>query len=645
MAEFLGGVMRGWKLFSVSSAAAVAVMLGGLAVGNLAQAQATDEAPHPGKAVYDEFCAACHNAPPAGDRAPPVASLRRTNGQVLMAALTTGVMKPIGDGLDRRQLRDVVAYLAPPEPPVGTAWFDNTMCAADRRGIDLSARPSQVGFGVDTDNSRAMTAAQAGLTGKAAANLEVAWAFAMPKTSGIRGQGVVVGSTLFYSASQAGYLLALDTRSGCVKWATAMPSNQRASLAYGRLGPKGVMGLVGGDASGHLTAFDAATGKVVWRVDPRHDKQVPISGTPLFAGDKILVPISAADVGLAMRTSYACCKTHGAIVAVSAKDGKPLWTWHTMPDAKPLGRKNAIGTEMFGPSGAPIWSSPSVDLKKGVVYTATGEANSPPDTGISDALVALDLATGKQKWVFQALANDIWHMGCPVGPPAAGTKVNPNCFFAGDGGVLKDHDFGAGPVIWRGKGREYILGGQKSGDVWALDAATGKLVWRQTFGKGTTLGGVHWGIATDGVRVFAPIADPNVPAPVNAAGLYAIDIASGKVAWSWKATPDCANGRQTRVPICAGKFGLSAAPLVVDGAVIAGGLDGRLYVFDARSGKLLATHDTAVAFDTVNKIKGAGGTIDAAGPFAGDGMIFVGSGYSSFGQVGGNVLVAYRAKK
>jgi polyvinyl alcohol dehydrogenase (cytochrome) len=145
--------------------------------------------------------------------------------------------------------------------------------------------------------------------------------------------------------------------------------------------------------------------------------------------------------------------------------------------------------------------------------------------------------------------------------------------------------------------------------------------------------------------VFAPISDPAVPAPLNAAGLYAIDIASGKIAWSWKATPDCAGEREKRLMGCSVRFGISAPPLVVDGAVIAGSLDGRLYVFDAASGKLLATHDTAIPFETVNKLPGKGGSIDAAGPFAGDGMLFVPSGYASFGQTAGNVLVAYRVKK
>jgi polyvinyl alcohol dehydrogenase (cytochrome) len=224
--------------------------------------------------------------------------------------------------------------------------------------------------------------------------------------------------------------------------------------------------------------------------------------------------------------------------------------------------------------------------------------------------------------------------------------LKPNCFFANEGSVLRDHDFGGGPVIWRGKGKELILGGQKSGDVWAVEAATGKQVWHHQFGKGTALGGVHWGVATDGTRLFAPIADPGVPAPLNAAGLYAINIATGKLAWSWKASADCENGRKARVGSCDVRFGISAPPLVVDGTVIAGGLDGRLYVFDAVTGKLLASRDTAVVYpQTVTKLAGSGGSIDAAGPFAGDGMLFVGSGYGSFGQQAGNVLVAFRPKK
>lgn len=638
----MGERMIRLKKLALGATAASVVAFTGWGAANLAQAQATDDAAHPGKAIYDQNCAACHNAPPAGDRAPPVAGLRKMSAQTLTAALTTGVMKAVGDGMDRRQIRDVVSYLAAPEGPVGTGWIDDNKCS--NTTVDLSAKPAQVGFGVDQDNSRRMSAAQAGLSTKDVANLEVAWSFVLPRTSGLRGQGVVVGSTLFYPAGQAGYVIALDTKTGCVKWAT--PGGVRASLAYGQLGKDGPWAVVGGDGQGKLIAFDAKTGKVVWSVDPRHDKTVPLSGSPIFAGDKIVVPISAIDVGNAMRPNFECCKAHGAVALLNAADGKVLWTWHTMADAKPLGRKNSQGVEMFGPSGAPIWSSPSVDVKAGVIYASTGENTSPPATETSDAIVALDLKTGKQKWLFQALADDVWNMSCPIGSPTGGRAPGPNCFFAAEGSVLRDHDFGGGPLIWRGKGKTLILGGQKSGEVWALESATGKKAWRHQFGEGTALGGVHWGIAADATRVYAPIADPNVPAPKNAAGLYAIDVASGKLAWSWRVSADCeGDNRKTRVPSCAGKFGLSAPPLVIDGAVIVGGLDGRVYVFEAATGKLLATHDTAVPFQGVNKLAGAGGSIDAAGPFAGDGHLFVSSGYGSFGQQAGNVLVAYRPKR
>lgn len=632
------------RLAAGIATAAAAALAAGLALAQVAHGQ-DDRENHPGKAVYDQYCAACHSAPEAGSRAAPVASLRKMSAQTLSTTLTSGVMKPIGDQLTREQLRQVVGYLAAPEAPVGTAWIDEAMCPAERRKVDLSARPAQIGFGVDLENTRRMSAAQAGLRTKDLANLEVAWAFAMPKTSGLRGQGVVVGDTVFYPAGQANHILALDTKTGCVKWATPTQAQVRNSLAYGRLGKDGPLGLVGGDAQGNLVALDAATGKLLWRADPRHDKTAPLSGSPLIHDGKIIVPISGSDVGAAMRPAYECCKGHGAVAAVDAATGKVLWTWHTMEDAKPLGRTNAQGVAAYGPSGAPVWSSPAVDVKRGVVFASTGENTSPPATRTSDAIASIDLATGKQNWVFQALENDIWNMSCPVGadgsrPPGA------NCYFAKDGSVLLDHDFGAGPVVFRGKGgKDVILGGQKSGDVWALDAASGKVLWRQQFGKGSPLGGVHWGIATDGVRVFAPISDPNVPKDRSAAGMHAVDVATGKVAWQWRAEPDCA-GPRAKVTICGNRYGLSAAPLVVDGAVVAGSLDGRLWVFDAANGKVLAMHDTATtAYQPVNKIPGAGGSIDAAGVFAGDGMLFVNSGYASFGQAAGNVLVAYRPKR
>ena len=590
---------------------------------------------HPGQSVYDRACAACHNAPEPGSRAAPVASLRQMDARTLRASLTTGVMKGIGDSLAPDDLRAVVDYLAIKPKPISDDWIETARCPADRRAVDAGAAIPSGGFGIAADNRRRLTAAQSGLTTASLARLKPAWTLAIPNATTLRSQPVLLGSTLFYAASQAGALLALDAGTGCIKWAAKTPSGIRTSLAIGRLGKAGPLAVVGGDEDGHLQAWEAATGKLLWRADPRHDEGGVLTGAPVFAGDRLIVPISALDVAQAMRPTFACCSTHGAVSAVDATNGKVLWTWHATPDAKPLGVKNSAGVEMRGPSGAPVWSTPAVDLKRGLVLASTGENTSPPATGTSDAIIALDLATGKQKWVFQALANDVWNMSCPSGRESR-RKPGPNCFFFDSDSVLRDHDFGGGPVLFPAGGRTLVLAGQKSGDVWALDLKTGRKVWSDKFGPGTPLGGVHWGIAADETRVFAPIADPGVPEPLSASGVHALDAATGRRLWSWRALPDCSEARKALGPGCE-RAGISAPPLVVDGAVLAAGLDGRHWVLEAATGKVLAGLDTAGPRDSLNGAPARGGAVDFGG-----GMVFVGSGYAAFGQPAGNALIAFR---
>ena len=595
---------------------------------------------HPGQAVYDRACAACHNAPEPGSRAAPVASLRQMDARTLRASLTTGVMKGIGDSLSPDDLRAVVDYLAIKPKPVSDDWIEGARCPADRRTVDVNAPIPSGSFGIGADNRRRLTAAQSGLTTASLARLKPAWTLAIPNATTMRSQPVLLGSTLFYAASQASTLLAIDTGTGCIKWAAKTPSGIRTSLALGRLGKAGPLAVVGGDEGGHLQAWDAATGKLIWRADPRHDTGGVLTGAPVFAGEKLIVPISALDVAQAMRPTFACCATHGAVSAVEATTGKVLWTWHATPEAKPLGVKNSAGVEMLGPSGAPIWSTPAVDVKRGLVLASTGENTSPPATGTSDSIIAIDLATGKQRWVFQALANDVWNMSCPSGRESR-RKPGPNCFFFDSDSVLRDHDFGGGPVLFQAGGRTLVLAGQKSGDVWALDLKTGRKVWSDKFGPGTPLGGVHWGIAADETRVFAPIADPGVPEPVSASGVHALDAATGRRLWSWRVLPDCSEARKARGPGCE-RAGISAPPLVVDGAVLAAGLDGRLWVLEAATGKVLAGLDTAGPRDSLNGVPARGGAVDSGGLFAGGGMVFVGSGYAAFGQPAGNALIAFR---
>jgi polyvinyl alcohol dehydrogenase (cytochrome) len=325
---------------------------------------------------------------------------------------------------------------------------------------------------------------------------------------------------------------------------------------------------------------------------------------------------------------------------LDARTGARLWTYHTMPDAAYTGRKSRTGVRQRGPSGAPIWSTPTIDARRGLVYVTTGQNTSLPATRTSDAVIALDLATGAEKWVFQALANDVWILSCRVPWERSG----PNCPSPGDS-VLKDFDFGAAALLARRQdGRDILLAGQKSGDLWALDPDTGGRLWNRRFGQGTALGGIHWGLASDGRRVFAAVNDPGFRGPESAAepGMNAVAIDSGEVVWRQPVQADCSAGRRSRYEDCGSRYGLSAAPLVVDGSVIAGATDGRLYVYDGRTGEVVFQYDTLRDFATINGIAARGGAIDSHSVAAGAGMVFVGSGYGGFRQAPGNVLLAFK---
>jgi polyvinyl alcohol dehydrogenase (cytochrome) len=177
------------------------------------------------------------------------------------------------------------------------------------------------------------------------------------------------------------------------------------------------------------------------------------------------------------------------------------------------------------------------------------------------------------------------------------------------------------------------------------------VLWRQALGTGSPLGGVHWGIAFDGDTVFAPISfagrsipDETVDVSSIKSGMYALNAASGAVKWVFATSPDCAGDRQERIPSCGRMYGFSTAPTVIDGAVIEGGLDGYVYALDARDGKQLWKFDTAIAFQGINGVSGKGGSIDAASITAGNGLLFVNSGYGMFGETPGNVILAFRPR-
>jgi polyvinyl alcohol dehydrogenase (cytochrome) len=282
-----------------------------------------------------------------------------------------------------------------------------------------------------------------------------------------------------------------------------------------------------------------------------------------------------------------------------------------------------------------------LDVARGQIYAGTGEATSAPAADTIDSILAIDMKTGKLRWKFQATPDDIFLTSCMRRPEGL------NCPREGR---LLDVDFGASPVLARlADGRELVLAGQKSGMLWALDPDTGRVVWQREFGKGSPLGGIHWGLAFDGTRVFAPIhkfPGPDGTDPNQIPGIHAVDAATGAVVWSVLSEPDCSGDRRQRVPTCATHIGFSGAPTVIDGAVVQGSVDGWLRAFEATSGRLLWSFDTARAYAGINGVAGHGGAIDNASIVATNGYLFVNSGYAIMGgQRAGNVIVAFRRRQ
>ncbi|MBC7983462.1 MAG: PQQ-binding-like beta-propeller repeat protein [Candidatus Obscuribacterales bacterium] len=601
-----------------------------------ASAQTLPVANHPGKLVFDQACAACHAAP-IDVRTPTLAALSAMTVGTLRDAMNEGgKMASMAAGLSDAEKAQVVSYLTAGQSAVAIDWTEKMMCPADKRVVNAT-KPVSLGFGVNRNQTRSLTASQAGLKATDMKNLEIAWAIGFPGQGS--GTGVsIVGDTMFVTGG--GRLAALDTKSGCAKWSQLV--NSRNTPTFGEIESRKVIAL---SAGRDVLVVDAKTGEKIWQVNGQSDGNPgSIRGGVIIYKDKIIVPISASGVGAGGRATFECCVGHGAVIALSAKDGAKLWEYHTMLNAEYTGKVSSTGVKQRGPSGAPIWSMPLIDEKRNRVIVTTGENTSHPGTDTSDAVIALDLNTGKVVWNFQAMEMDVWNMACAATKETSG----PNCPWniEGDTGAGRDFDFGAGAILAKGAGgKDVVLAGQKSGDIWALDADTGKKLWNIRFGEGTPLGGVHWGIATDRQRVFAAINDPIYGAVKARPGVFAVNIKTGKEVWGYDAKPNCDGDRGKLVTSCASKYGFSAAPLTVDGAVIAATLGGEVMIFDGKTGALLKTLDTIGPKQTINGIAAKGGSIDSHAISAGAGMVFINSGYGSFNQTPGNVLIAYRPKK
>ena len=569
-----------------------------------------------GKTLFETNCALCHKAD-AENRTPTDAALRRLTNQAIVVALETGSMKAQGSTLTASERQAVADFLAPKTAGSSEAVAANSCPAPAPALANLNGWN---GWGADLVNSRLQPVKEGGLRAGDIPKLKVKWAFGFPNATTALAQPTAVGGRLFFGSGN-GTVYSLDARTGCIYWTFKAANAVRSAIAIAPLG-NGQYAAYFGDGRASVYAVNAQTGELLWKTQIDDHKLAGVTGGPKVYNGRVYVGVrSGAEEMMAANPKYPCCTFRGSLVALDAVTGKQTWKTFTIPDPPTSVRKNSAGTELFGPSGAGVWSSPTIDVKRKAVYVGTGNNYSDPPTRYSDAVLAFDLETGSLRWSKQ-MNPDVWNFSCSQ-PGKASCPEQPD----------RDTDIGASPILRSlPGGKDVLLIGQKSGFVYGIDPdRRGEILWQLQIGKGGALGGVLWGIAADEDKVYAPLSDV-VPGPGG--GLFALKIANGEKAWY--VPPE--------TPACKGKPGCSPAQMapasMIPSVVFSGSMDGHLRAYSTKDGKVIWDFDTLRDFDTVNGVKAHGGSMNATGPTIAGGMMFLNSGYSQLTGMGGNVLLA-----
>jgi polyvinyl alcohol dehydrogenase (cytochrome) len=575
-------------------------------------------APVSGEAVFQQRCASCHDSGDA--RIPRREELKKLTVTTITRTLDFGLMASIASPMRRDERDAVAAFLG---VPGGNATLPTKAFCADRNvKIDDHAKAVWNGWSPSLANTRYQPADLAGLSIAQVPRLKLKWAYGYDGDIVAFSPPTVLGNQLFVG-SAGGLVQALRVDSGCVQWTYQATGGVRAAIRVVPLGDKHA--LLFGDQTGWFYALEAETGRQIWKKRPVAYK------------DLVYVPVSSWEENRPISSAYPCCTFRGSVVAYRIKDGTQVWKTYTIRDKPKITGKNEAGADQWGPSGASVWSAPTIDPKRGMMYVTTGDNFSAPATDMSDSILALDLNTGRIVWSKQTLPGDIWTSGCS----SKGNCPGP------------DFDYGSSALLEKlENGHDVLLAGQKSGVVYALDPdKKGEILWQVRVGRGGINGGVQWGMASDGQKVYAATSDlargaagkdpldPR-PAPLDSkqgGGLTALRIGTGEKVWY--APPIACGSRPNCSPAQA------SAVTAIPGVVFSGSLDGHLRAYSAEEGKILWDFDTVRDYETVNGVRARGGALNGPGAVVVGGTLFVNSGYGRNGVLAGNVLLAFEPEE
>ncbi|HXP25225.1 MAG TPA: PQQ-binding-like beta-propeller repeat protein [Steroidobacteraceae bacterium] len=451
--------------------------------------------------------------------------------------------------------------------------------------------------------------------------LGLKWAFGFQGGNEF-GQPTLVDDRLFVTSS-SGRIYALDAKTGCTYWTYDAPAGSRTAISIGELGQskraaiprklkrtlahldviKAPSAAFFGDDTGAVYALDAQKGTLLWKSQVDTHPTARILGSPTLYNDRLYVAVGSNEDNNTGNPNYSCCTFRGSVAALDIASGRVLWKSYTVLEEPQPTRKNSAGVQEWGPAGAAIASSPTIDAKRGVLYVGTGRSTTGIEQSLTDSIAAFALNDGKLRWVKQL-------------------KVMGQTGISG---------FTSSPVLRTlASGNEVILAAQHSGVVYGLDPDHGgEILWQGRPGGADASGdgGVAWGTAADHRSWYVALSGA-LAQPINSSGgLWALDPKSGTARWHTPAP----------VPACSWSEGpcshaQSQAVTVMPGGVFSGSMDGHLRAYSTIDGKVLWDFDTAKAFQTQNGVRASGGPLDHGGATIVNGGVYL---------ISGNTLLAF----
>ena len=579
-----------------------------------------------GFVLIQQHCVSCHGNP-AYERAPSPAALRAMSPERIYTALTTGIMKSVGDTLsdtDRRRVSESLAGRLLGSERAGDSSSMPNRCAKNPPLRDLQG-PGWNGWGNGLANDRFQSAAAAKLSAATVPRLKLKWAFGYPDGTSAYGQPTVVAGRVFVG-TDTGFIYSLDAETGCVYWSFRTQAGVRNAMTVGPIKAPGAVryAVFFGDIKANAYAIDAQTGKKIWTRHLDDNFTTRVTAAPALYAGRLYVPISSWEEISAHTLDYECCKSVGSVNALDANSGKLLWKTYAISGRPQPTHKNSKGVQQWAPAGGSVWNTPTVDPERRVVYVGTGDATTYPATATSDAILSLDMATGRVLWSQQVHRNDSFLVGCVAGGLTENCpKVQGPDWDIPMSPMLKNLDGGGSLLVFGTKPGDILaLNPDKQGEPsWRVDVLGDSIAGDGPVPRSRGNRGPLWGGALD---------DANAYFGLNAGGVAALRISDGQRVWY---TP--LNSTEQR------HVTHSAAATVIPGVVFVGGSDGMLWALSSVDGHPLWSFETAHEFNTVNKVPARGGSIIAPGATIADGMLFIGSGYGVVAETPGNVLLAF----